>query len=96
MEIPIIGLDGIHKIPKIIPKIKSLDVVDLFLIIRYIAIKLIVINQTKVASNTLAVNQTPIKNMRSNVNLMVLLLLVHLFFIVFPPIIKSSLIIIVS
>ena len=26
VEIPIIGLDGIHKTPKIIPKIKSLDV----------------------------------------------------------------------
>ncbi|MDO7204567.1 hypothetical protein Q5M85_10800 [Paraclostridium bifermentans] len=70
--------------PKIIPKIKSLDVVDLFLVIKYIAIKFIVINQTKVASNTLEINQTPIKNIRSNVNLIVLLLLVHLFFIIFP------------
>ncbi|GIM32196.1 hypothetical protein [Paraclostridium bifermentans] len=82
--------------PKIIPKIKSLDVVDLFLVIKYIAIKFIVINQTKVASNTLEINQTPIKNIRSNVNLIVLLLLVHLFFIIFPPLIKSSLIIIIS
>lgn len=82
--------------PKIIPKIKSLDVVDLFLVIKYIAIKFIVINQTKVASNMLEINQTPIKNIRSNVNLIVLLLLIHLFFIIFPPLIKSSLIIIIS
>ena len=82
--------------PKIIPKIKSLDVVDLFLVIKYIAIKFIAINQTKVASNTLEINQTPIKNIRSNVNLIVLLLLVHLFFIIFRPLIKSSLIIIIS
>ncbi|CEN87129.1 hypothetical protein [Paraclostridium sordellii] len=72
VEIHIIGLDGIHKTPKIIPKIKSLDVVDLFLIIKYIVIKLIVINQIKVVFNMLAINQTLIKNIKSSVNLTVL------------------------